>query len=189
MIYTKKTRQAMILAELMHRGQYDKAGFPYINHVLTVADKMDSEAATIVALLHDTVEDMRSIQPEDIDKIPKQVLSDLEFDIESFTDLNSLLRILYSYGSLNEAVDSICDAMQFSDEVRQSLKLITRDKSDGKTYIEYIKSLSNNAIARQVKLADLSHNMDKSRFIDTAYPEKLTARYISAMDILESVMH
>lgn len=57
MIYTKDTIKAMKLEYDMHHGQYDKGGAPYINHPLAVADKMKSEDLTIVALLHDVMED------------------------------------------------------------------------------------------------------------------------------------
>lgn len=40
-----------------HAGQVDKAGQPYILHVLRVMLAMDNETDMIVAALHDTVED------------------------------------------------------------------------------------------------------------------------------------
>src|SRR6266566_1047912 len=43
-----------------HYGQKDKVGDPYISHVLRVAVKMtgiDNTTSTVVALLHDIVED------------------------------------------------------------------------------------------------------------------------------------
>lgn len=40
-----------------HKGQTDKAGEPYIAHVVRVADRMNSFEEIAVALLHDVVED------------------------------------------------------------------------------------------------------------------------------------
>lgn len=57
MVYTKLTQQAMRLAYAFHDGQKDKAGVPYIFHVAHVAEQMDDEQSTCVALLHDTLED------------------------------------------------------------------------------------------------------------------------------------
>jgi len=50
-------RQALALAEQMHRGQSDKLGKPYILHVVNVALSVSAGPARIVALLHDIVED------------------------------------------------------------------------------------------------------------------------------------
>ena len=40
-----------------HKGQVDKSGLPYVFHPAHVAEQMTDEATTIVALLHDVVED------------------------------------------------------------------------------------------------------------------------------------
>ena len=40
-----------------HRGQVDKGGVPYANHPLHLAEQMQSEDETCVALLHDVMED------------------------------------------------------------------------------------------------------------------------------------
>lgn len=48
---------AIKIALAAHKGQRDKAGFPYILHPLHVMGQMNSENQMIVAVLHDTVED------------------------------------------------------------------------------------------------------------------------------------
>lgn len=48
---------ALKLAEQAHTGQVDKAGVPYINHPLAVAQAVESNDAKIVAVLHDVCED------------------------------------------------------------------------------------------------------------------------------------
>jgi (p)ppGpp synthase/HD superfamily hydrolase len=57
MIYTDKTKKAMKLCYEAHKDQVDKTGVPYVFHPFHVAEQMKDEAATIVALLHDVVED------------------------------------------------------------------------------------------------------------------------------------
>ena len=47
----------MVLAYNAHHGQFDKGGVPYIFHPIHLAEQMDDEITTCVALLHDTVED------------------------------------------------------------------------------------------------------------------------------------
>lgn len=54
-------------------------------------------------------------------------------------------------------------------DVVEAVKLLTRDKTIG--YMDYIKKLADNPIAREVKIADLEHNMDLSRL--DGKPDKL----------------
>lgn len=46
-----------MLAFRAHEGQLGKDGLPYVCHPLHVAEQMDDEVSTCVALLHDVVED------------------------------------------------------------------------------------------------------------------------------------
>ncbi len=57
MIYTEKTKKAMKLCFEAHKDQLDKSGLPYVFHPIHVAEQMTDEVTTIVALLHDVVED------------------------------------------------------------------------------------------------------------------------------------
>ena len=57
MIYTELTMRAMKLCYQAHAGQTDKGGLPYVFHPFHVAEQMDDEISTTVALLHDIVED------------------------------------------------------------------------------------------------------------------------------------
>jgi len=57
MIYTKLTNEAMKIAYAAHHGQVDKGGIPYIFHPIHLAEQMNDEYTTCVALLHDVVED------------------------------------------------------------------------------------------------------------------------------------
>lgn len=59
MVYTDLTNKAMIVAERAHRGQKDKSGVPYIFHPIHLAEQMEDEISTCVALLHDVVEDTK----------------------------------------------------------------------------------------------------------------------------------
>ena len=57
MIYSELVNRAIDIAYEYHHGQKDKAGRPYFVHVMHVAEQMDDEYSTCVALLHDTLED------------------------------------------------------------------------------------------------------------------------------------
>lgn len=57
MIYTDLTKKAMRLCFEAHKEQVDKSGIPYVFHPIHLAEQMQDEATTVVALLHDVVED------------------------------------------------------------------------------------------------------------------------------------
>ena len=75
MIYTELTIKAMNLAYSAHHGQFDKGGVPYIFHPIHLAEEMDDEISTCVALLHDTVEDT-AVTLEDLSReFPAEVVN------------------------------------------------------------------------------------------------------------------
>ena len=57
MIYTADTKKAMKLCFEAHKDQTDKSALPYVYHPIHLAEQMEDEDTTIVALLHDVVED------------------------------------------------------------------------------------------------------------------------------------
>ena len=57
MIYTPETKKAMKLCFDAHKNQVDKSGLPYVFHPFHLAEQMTDEETTVVALLHDVVED------------------------------------------------------------------------------------------------------------------------------------
>lgn len=118
MIYTPNTKKALKLCFEAHKNQTDKSGLPYVFHPFHVAEQMTDEKTTIVALLHDVIEDT------------------------SYT-----LQDLRNLG--------------FDEDVLGALELMTHDKNV--PYMDYVAKIKGNAIAKTVKLADLSHNSDLIR--------------------------
>lgn len=57
MIYTDLTKKALKISFNAHKDQLDKSGMPYVYHPFHLAEQMDDEYSTCVALLHDVVED------------------------------------------------------------------------------------------------------------------------------------
>lgn len=57
MIYTEATKKAMKLCFQAHKEQTDKSGIPYVFHPIHLAEQMQDEDTTVVALLHDVIED------------------------------------------------------------------------------------------------------------------------------------
>ena len=54
---TATLEDAISIAAAAHKGQFDKAGAPYILHPLRMMMRMKTEAEMMTAILHDVVED------------------------------------------------------------------------------------------------------------------------------------
>ncbi len=141
MIYTANTKKALKLCFEAHKDQVDKSGLPYVFHPFHLAEQMETEETTIVALLHDVVEDT------------PYTLSDLEKE-------------------------------GFDKEIIDALALLTHD--DDTPYMDYVRAIRDNPIAKAVKLADLRHNSDLTR-LDVVDEKALTRRekYLNAIKLLE----
>ncbi len=79
---------------------------------------------------------------------------------------------------------SVLEAV-FNEDVIKALRLLCHDKSV--PYMDYVKRLSENKIARAVKMADLKHNMDLSRLSAPSKKDYLRLeKYKKALAFLES---
>ena len=141
-IYTTVTKKALKLCFEAHKKQVDKSGMPYVFHPFHLAEQMQTEETTVVALLHDLVEDT-------------------DYTIE---DLAS---------------------MGFSKNITDAIALMTH--ADDVTYMDYVRKIKDNPIAKVVKLADLKHNSDLTR-LDVVDEKALKRKekYLKAIKILEA---
>ena len=80
MIYTPKKKKAINICFQAHKEQKDKTGLPYVFHPFHLAEQMKDETTTVVALLHDVVEDT-NITFNDLRKegFPEEVITALKF--------------------------------------------------------------------------------------------------------------
>ncbi|HET6493842.1 MAG TPA: guanosine-3',5'-bis(diphosphate) 3'-pyrophosphohydrolase, partial [Thermoleophilia bacterium] len=91
----------------------------------------------------------------------------------------------------DETAESLL-AMGYSERTVKIVSLVSRDKSDGKTYHEFIESIaeSDETGAILVKLADLAHNSDPERLAQLP-PDKaagLGKRYAKATTTLTAAL-
>ena len=74
----------------------------------------------------------------------------------------------------------------FPPEVTDALALLTH--SEGVDYLDYVRAIAENPIARKVKLADLAHNGDEARMAmvsrDEEWRQRHEAKYRRAKEIL-----
>ena len=82
----------------------------------------------------------------------------------------------YTLGDLSQ--------MGFGDTVMQALTLLTHDEEED--YMDYVRAIKTNPVAKAVKLADLRHNSDITR-LDTVDEKALARRekYAQALKLLE----
>lgn len=72
----------------------------------------------------------------------------------------------------------------FSPEVVQAVKLLTHDSKVD--YMDYVRAIKMNPIARKVKLADLHHNSDLTRLTNPTEKliNRIETKYRKAIEIL-----
>ena len=71
----------------------------------------------------------------------------------------------------------------FPEDVIEAINVLT--KKEDEDYAEYIRNIANNEIATDVKIADLMHNLDKTRVIgEDTIPKIKYELYESALDFL-----
>lgn len=75
MIYTQNTKLALTISSVVHQNQLDKGDMPYIYHPIIVAENMRTEDETIVALLHDTLEDSNEETGKELMKTYERVFN------------------------------------------------------------------------------------------------------------------
>ena len=74
--------------------------------------------------------------------------------------------------------------MGFGDAVMEAIRLMTHDESV--EYMDYVRAIKDNPIAKAVKLADLRHNADITR-LDVVDKKAMAHRekYLKAIKLLE----
>lgn len=86
-----------------------------------------------------------------------------------------------------EDTDTTLDELAeiFPQKVIDALRLMTHDPEV--PYLDYVKKIKDNPLARKVKLADLRHNSDLSRLNNATKKDlKRVDKYKEAIQILEN---
>lgn len=65
---TDDYERALYLVSILFSDKKDKAGCPYINHLIRVSISVNEKNTKVAALLHDTVEDIEDFTLEDLKK-------------------------------------------------------------------------------------------------------------------------
>lgn len=129
--------KALEIATREHAGQKRWDGSPYINHPIAVARIAGENNKSLITTLsaYDTYENLL------ITAIFHDVFEDTKYSMLNFRE--ELLGEGLSNGSFNE----ICTALFYL------------NKNNFSSYLEYILGAKFNWMARQVKIADITHNL------------------------------
>ena len=103
---------------------------------------------------------------------------------EQMTDeISTVCALLHDVMEDTDCTPEDLRTMGFPQEVIEILLLLTHDPSV--PYMDYVKKIGTNPVAKQVKLADLKHNSDLSR-MDTVdeYPLERNEKYKEALRLL-----
>jgi (p)ppGpp synthase/HD superfamily hydrolase len=148
---TDAIARAIEIAAQVHADQVDKGGDPYIKHVLRVADMAQASVAG-----------MRFVHGGFADQV--YIVGVLHDTIEDFRG-NPGEKAQFRMMLLRE----------FGGVIYEALEALTHPRRE--TYEDYIERVATDPIARVVKVADLTHNMDTGRLPEGDIGEKDFARW------------
>ena len=136
MIYTELTKKAMKICFEAHKEQTDKAGLPYVFHPFHLAEQMDDEYCTVVALLHDVVEDSEMTLEELAKEFPKEVIEAIAMMThDSSVDYFDYVKEIKKNNIARKV--QLADLQHNSDKTR--LDVVT--EKDEARYQKYIKAI------------------------------------------------
>ena len=145
--------RALLLVSDLFKDKRDKAGDPYINHLIRVSVKLDTDELKIAGLLHDVLEDT---------DVNKEMLSELGFSkriieiVSGVTnikglDYDSKIKKIIDNGDIDVIKLKYSDMSDNADEDRLSrLSVVTRN--------ELVKKYKNNLILLEKALEGENEN-------------------------------
>ena len=145
--------RALLLVSDLFKDKRDKAGDPYINHLIRVSVKLDTDELKIAGLLHDVLEDT---------DVNKEMLSELGFSkriieiVSGVTnikglDYDSKIKKIIDNGDIDVIKLKYSDMSDNADEGRLSrLSVVARNK--------LVKKYKNNLILLEKALEGKDEN-------------------------------
>jgi len=128
--------KAIELAKKYHEGQFDKGGYPYIEHLLRVMKGLESLEEKVLAVLHDVLEDCDVSRDQLIKEgIPEYLVEKLEILCKRKNEkyFDYIDRVKVDKLTINVKLSDLQDNMNLS-----RLKIITEE--DKKRLEKYIKA-------------------------------------------------
>lgn len=129
----------------------------------------------------------KSIHANQVDKAGKPYIEHLQAVVNNLVEPSEeMVAVAWLHDSVEDTEQSIDDlTYYFGKDVAEAVRAIT--KVGGEHYDEYLARVKSNPMARQVKIADLTHNMDLTRLpVITNKDLVRKEKYIKAKAFLES---
>ena len=170
---TEMVAAAKLIAKLAHKGQKDKAGMDYF----TTGTEMVAAAKLIAKLAHKGQKDKAGM---DYFTHPEAVAAMLDTPEEK--------TVAYFHDTVEDTDVTVEEIRSvFGNEIADAVALMTH--ADGVPYLDYVKEIGKNPLARKVKLADLTHNMDISRIPDPTQKDynRIEKKYKPAYECLKGL--
>lgn len=153
---------AFKLAKHFHASQLDKAGAPYIQHLIVVSAHAEKIAN---ALEHYSKEDF--LHKVNIVSLLHDLLEDTSCDkkyLQRPTESTSITIINDSDEELS------LEWIGFDNDVIEAIMILTKPKKGYNAEV-YYSAVKSNLLARVVKMADIIHNTDLSRGLRNGAPK------------------
>ncbi|TXM72844.1 metal-dependent phosphohydrolase [Methylobacterium sp. WL69] len=155
----RTTADAEAFARIVHEGQFDKAGRPYVEHLAGVAHRAAAKISGMPGILSPTIasEVVQIAWLHDVVEDTRHTADDLRME-------------------------------GFSDVVADGVFALTKPLGNG-AYLDWINDLASTAslLIVLVKIADIEDNSDPERLalLNDATRERLSAKYGAALPILK----
>jgi len=170
-----------------HYGQTDKAGAAYYMHPVEVMDLLPKDASVELksaALLHDVIEDIPLSKLLENAKTCRN-----EMELREICD--DILESFITYNTHSLEMGEALSIFGFSDRTIEIVRGVTRDKSDGLTYIEWVRKIVDKGDKDIIclKLTDNIHNSSPERI--AKLPEEMKSiknKYIRSMKTLQKAL-
>lgn len=155
MIYTNMTKKAIQLIFEKHNKQTDKAGMPYVLHPLHIAENMQDEIRTTVALLHDIVEDT-DMTFEKLEKLgfPQTVITPLKLlthkdGVDYFIYISKIGTNPVATDVKIADLEHNCDLTRLNEITEKDLKRVEKYKKC-LNYLREVTFLKNNNLSVKI---------------------------------------
>lgn len=114
----------------------------------------------------------------------KYILHPLHIALQMDTEEEKIVALLHDVLEDTDATEKDLEDLGLTKETIKHIKCLTRPKDV--PYMEYIKKIALDKVAKKVKLKDLEHNMDTSRFKGSSdKAQSLMKRYQKAYTFLK----
>ncbi|MBE5937114.1 MAG: bifunctional (p)ppGpp synthetase/guanosine-3',5'-bis(diphosphate) 3'-pyrophosphohydrolase [Lachnospiraceae bacterium] len=149
MVYTPLVNKAIKIAYSAHENQKDAAGIPYILHPIHLAEQMNNETRTCIALLHDVVEDT-DVTLEELEKeFPPEITDAIRLLTHTNEDYYEYVEKICT--SLDACFVKVADIIHNMDETRLCKNDLDDSEKD-RWIIKYSKALCMIVTALENKI-------------------------------------